>query len=60
MLRNLKSDGHQIAIVSNKADSMVQTLKNVYFDFSHFNELVNYIDFISLFDCYKGNRNNNA
>ena len=37
-----------------------ELLKNVYFDFSHFNELVNYIDFISLFDFYKVNRNNNA
>ena len=31
MLKRLKSDAHQIAIVSNKADAMVQTLKDVYF-----------------------------
>jgi hypothetical protein len=37
-----------------------ELLKNVYFDFSHFNEMVNYIDFISLFDYYKANRNNKA
>ena len=32
MLRSLKDAGHRIAIVSNKANVMVQTLKNVYFD----------------------------
>lgn len=32
MLRILKSHGHKICIVSNKADSMVQVLKTVYFD----------------------------
>lgn len=32
MLKQLKSDGHRIAIVSNKADAMVQTLKNIYFN----------------------------
>ncbi len=32
LLKQLKADGHRIAIVSNKANPMVQTLKNVYFD----------------------------
>lgn len=32
MLRSLKAEGHALAIVSNKADAMVQTLKRVFFD----------------------------
>ena len=32
MLRSLKAEGHSLAIVSNKADAMVQTLKRVFFD----------------------------
>lgn len=32
MLRSLKAEGHALAIVSNKADAMVQTLKQVFFD----------------------------
>lgn len=31
LLQNLKADGHRIAIVSNKADSMVQTLRQTFF-----------------------------
>lgn len=32
MLRSLKAEGHSLAIVSNKADAMVQILKRVFFD----------------------------
>ena len=32
MLRSLKAEGHALAIVSNKANAMVQTLKRVFFD----------------------------
>ena len=32
LLRTLKAEGHSLAIVSNKADAMVQTLKRVFFD----------------------------
>lgn len=32
LLRTLKAEGHALAIVSNKADAMVQTLKQVFFD----------------------------
>lgn len=31
LLKKLKADGHRIAIVSNKADSMVQTLREKFF-----------------------------
>ncbi len=32
LLRTLKAEGHSLAIVSNKADAMVQTLNRVFFD----------------------------
>lgn len=32
LLKQLKSDGHSLAIVSNKANAMVQTLNRVFFD----------------------------
>ena len=32
LLRTLKAEGHSLAIVSNKADAMVQILKRVFFD----------------------------
>lgn len=31
MLQRLKADGHHLSIVSNKADAMVQTLKDIFF-----------------------------